>query len=242
MLLVVSCSAQTLRFEVASVKPHKISATEGQAPAPPPLSIQPSQVGVTIVAGTILDCIGWAYDLKAWQIQGPEWIATERFDIVAKASARAPAEQMKLMLQQLLTERFQLRMHHGRKEGPVMALVVARGGPKLQAATADSDKEPPKGKPLAPGAMRWSFQNASLDVLEKPLSTPDWNPVINMTGLTGRFDFTYERPARDPEHPAEWLGDVQRALQNQLGLTLTPRRALVDILIIDSGQKAPTEN
>jgi uncharacterized protein (TIGR03435 family) len=184
----------------------------------------------------------WAYGLKPWQIQGPEWIAIERFDIIAKASVRAPAEQMKVMLQQLLTERFQLRTHRDKKEGPVMALVVARGGPRLLAPTTDSDKEPPKGKDLAPGAMRWSFRNASLDVLEKLLSAPDWDPVINMTGLTGRFDFTYERPARDPEHPAEWLADVEASLQNQLGLRLTPRRAPVDVLIVDSARKTPTEN
>src|ERR1035438_637147 len=93
-----------------------------------------------------------AYDVKEYQINGPNWLDRERFDIVAKIPQGATKEQFQQMLQNLLVERFKLALHHETKELPMYALVVGKGGPKLKEsvdddATAASGAAPP---PLPP--------------------------------------------------------------------------------------------
>jgi uncharacterized protein (TIGR03435 family) len=144
------------------------------------------------------------------------------------------------MLQALLVERFRMEVRREMRDAPVMALVVAKGGPKLTASTSDGN--PAISFSLPGSAMHWDCQRASLKVLEGFLSTPDWDPVVEMTGLTGGFDFKFTRPQRDPENPGSWLGDVQASLQDQLGLKLERRRAPLEYLLIDKAEKTPIEN
>jgi bla regulator protein BlaR1 len=198
---------------------------------------------------------------------GPPWIHTASYDINAKAEGN-PSKEMMLgpMMQALLEDRFQLKIHRQTSEGPVYFLTVTRGGPKLPPFTEGSCTlyygfpRPP----LAPGqkycernisAVKPSVQadGATLDEFSKMLRMVVGRPVIDKTGIIGRFDifveFARERtelaamrlkgppPASDPTGPPE----IFTAIQEQLGLRLESGRGPVDTLIIDHIEK-PSEN
>src|SRR5664279_6215744 len=78
-----------------------------------------------------------AYGVKNYQVTGPGWLDTERYDITAKVPKGATKDDLKLMLQGLLAERFKLTLHHETKELPMYALVVGKGGPKLKESVED---------------------------------------------------------------------------------------------------------
>jgi uncharacterized protein (TIGR03435 family) len=83
-----------------------------------------------------------AYGVKPYQIAGPDWIMTERFDISAKLPDGATEDQVPAMLQSLLAERFKLMAHRENREHPVYALIAAKGGPKLKEAAPEADAPP----------------------------------------------------------------------------------------------------
>ena len=148
----------TPTFEVASIKPA--------APLDPAKVLAELQAGQMPKAGPHVDraraeytymslkeLIVLAYKVKPYQVTGPDWVATQRFDIVAKLPDGASKDDVPKMLQVLLEERFKLAAHRESKEHPVLALVVAKGGSKL--------KEPPEASepidenaPLKPGEMK----------------------------------------------------------------------------------------
>src|SRR5271157_2159969 len=114
-------------FEAASVKP---SAPMGMGRMRISMGGDPGRLNYSGVS--LRDIIRQAYQLKDYQITGPEWLNTERFDIVAKLPDGAPESQKPLMLQALLAERFKLTVHREKKDLPAYALVVAKGGSKLK--------------------------------------------------------------------------------------------------------------
>jgi uncharacterized protein (TIGR03435 family) len=87
--------------------------------------------------------------VKGYQISGPAWLASERYDIAAKVPAGATQEQVDVMWQNLLLERFGLRLHHESKEFKVEELVVAKGGPKLKETAQDPTAPLPPGPPTS---------------------------------------------------------------------------------------------
>ena len=137
-----------LEFEVASIKPSPLPARGviRIGPQGGPGSGDPGRVTYTF--STIRDLMVDAYSVKRYQISGgPKWLDSERFDIVAKVPVGATKEQVKVMLQNLLAERFKLTLHRETKELPVYALVVGAKGPKLKDSTVTdappaSDSQP----------------------------------------------------------------------------------------------------
>ena len=129
-------------FEVASVKP-----------SPPLTSLTPAmlqsgtlRVGISVVGArveagfmSLTDLVRTAYDVKAYQVSGPDWMAGERFDIAAKLPDGATKDDVNAMLRSLLADRFKLTMHREKKDRPVYALVVGKGGSKLKASVPDPD-------------------------------------------------------------------------------------------------------
>ena len=105
---------------------------------------------------SFLNLVMSAYDLKPYQVQGPGWMSTERYNVTAKVPAGATKDQFRVMLRGLLAERFALKVHRETREMLVYSLVVAKGGPKLQEsapeevkaeAKADDGPHPPLGRP-----------------------------------------------------------------------------------------------
>ncbi len=286
-------AAETLTFEVASVKPAAPPAADGRmffgsrgGPGTP----DPGQITWTNATLKTLLTIG--YDVRPYQVNGPGWLDTERYDIIAKVPEGATKEQVNVMWQNLLKERFGMVVHHESKEFQVDELVVAKGGPKLKETTLDPNAPPPPpptGPPEGPlkrdkngfpemngpGLMMLIQMGATggpvghmvgraqtLSQLVTALGNQTNRPVVDKTGLTGKYDFNLEytpdmsrmpppppglagpgpapgAPGAEASDPGSNLG---AALQQQLGLRLAPGKAKLDVVVVDKAEKVPTEN
>jgi uncharacterized protein (TIGR03435 family) len=205
---------------------------------------------------TLSECIQFAYGIVSdTQIAGPDWIKSRdvRFDIVAKTAADVSREQALLMMQTLLAERLKLTLHHEPRETSFLALVVAKGGPKLAPANLQIPAEQIPAQ--VPG--RLSSPRTLMSVLATLLSRFERQVVMDQTGLTGFFsvdlqwtpDALRNRAAQDgaaplingqplnPDGPS-----LPTALQEQLGLRLESRKGPIDVFVIDSAEKVPADN
>jgi len=201
-------------FEVASIKPSApLAANQARAG----LRIDGAQVSCT--AFSLNDLLGIAYRVRNYQISGPEWMASERFDINAKLPAASAAKELPEMFQALLEERFQMKMHREKRDLPVYGLVVGKGGLQMQQAPPDAAT----GAPNATGGVNVAVAGQSggatvnygngayfrlgsnqlvghklppalmADVLARFAD----RPVIDMTELKGNYDFTLEFTPED---------------------------------------------
>ena len=133
-------------FEAASVKPsapmtgNRLMVRMQGGPGTP----DPGQITYTNVA--LKNLIMTAYNVKGYQVSGPGWLESERFDIMAKIPKGATKEQFQLMLQDLLAERFKLKLHRDSKDLPIYALVVGKNGVKMRVSPVD---EPAPGQDMA---------------------------------------------------------------------------------------------
>ena len=255
LLAATALCAQT--FDSATVKSAPGAQLFGPAGNPP--AFNPGRISS---AGTTLAALLQnAYNIKLDQISGPAWLTTAPYAIDARFPADATREDSRLMLQHLLTERFQLTLHHETKEFAVYDLVVAKGGPKLKPATsvtpADNDGFPV----IPPGLKSWSATNHGIDyisyhgatmndlatsmvvpvsiaVADKTFSTR----VFDKTDLPDTFDFRLSFTASLVPADTVNAPDIFTAIQQQLGLKLVPARAHLDIIVIDHAEKTPTEN
>ncbi len=258
LMILTAWAAFGQSFEVASVRPSAPRTGKGVRIG---TTTTPGRLTYTGVSLKMI--LVTAYKVKSYQISGPDWPASDQFDVLATYPPSAPRDQIPLMLQALLAERFKLALHREQKELPVYALVVAKNGPKLRPA-ANKDA---KGR-LSMGAGRLDGKGVDLPELAGALSSLVDRPVLDMTQLEGSFDFTLDftpdssmsvammkmaaRPATEAgEAPAGGKDaapestpgpSIFTVLQQQLGLRLEGRRAPVDMLVIDHVQRVPTEN
>jgi uncharacterized protein (TIGR03435 family) len=229
-------------FEVATIK-----LTD---PSFPGAVVGGFRVGRFTAQGFALkDLIGYAYDVDNRQIVGgPKWSDSERYDVVGKPEKAGPLspDAGKLMLRTLLSERFQLKIHRDMKEMPVYILAVAGSGLKMK-RRADGDANAPGGMPIA--GAKIPGRNTTIQFLAYGLQELLDRPVLDKTGVTGRFDFDLSwRPDpsqfrgngdKVPSNPDD--PDLFTALQQQLGLKLTAERAPAEVIVVDSAEK-PSEN
>jgi uncharacterized protein (TIGR03435 family) len=205
------------------------------------MSVTPGRL--TYVGVTLMDCIAAAYGLKYFQISGPDWLQTKeyRYDIVAKAEGTVGNDELMRMLQTLLTERFQLAVHHETKELPVYSLTVGKNGSKPHPETGTEDKVEPFNGGLKLHASMLTFTGFLTGRLGRP--------VLDNTGLAGIYEITVRMPdlegkgiadakrAEAQAGPSLWMDAVE-----ELGLKLQSQRASVDYLIVDRVEKIPMEN
>jgi len=185
--------------------------------------------------------IEYAYDLKPYQIMGgPSWIDSERYDIVAKVDGESipTKDRVRRMLQTLLADRFQLKFHHDTKEMSVYALVVSKGGLKLKESSPDAEESLSVGE--REQAMEMTVIHGTMEQLALNLSSRADRPVVDRTGLAGHYDYkivgwTPGRNATDSD--ATSSSSILAAVQEQLGLKLTPQKAAVPIFAIDHAAK-----
>ena len=140
LLLIAACEGfgqQSPAFDAASVKPNTSHPVNGEGR--PRTAVNASPGSLNLQNMTLSQCIQWAYNVPGFQVTGPSWIESERYDIVAKAAGPAPNDQLRLMLQTLLKERFKLTFHRDRKDLPGYALLVAKGGPKLHESATEGE-------------------------------------------------------------------------------------------------------
>jgi uncharacterized protein (TIGR03435 family) len=338
-----------LNFEVASVKkaaPPQFG--RGQVIAfgrrGGPGTADPGQI--TWSGATLKMLLTDAYDVKPYQVTGPSWLDSERYDIVAKVPPGTTKEQVKVMWQNLLADRFGVTLHHVSKVFPVDEIVPAKGGVKIKETTLDpkaaADSSPDGAGPLPPplppppGAVtrgpipagpppdggafggvqiadgpggappKGAFPGApeidkngvpqltrpglfmmmtmspqgptarmvgkaqTMDQLAERLGNQLGHPVVDKTGLTGKYDFVLEfipdfngRPfppgaiglgpgpgpvaaggdsTQAPRASDPAGATIIAALQQQLGLKLVATKAPLDEIVIDKAEKEPTEN
>ena len=221
-------------FEVASIKPHPGIVTYSSDP-----SVKGSRV--TATASTLLDMITTAWHVRYDQISGaPGWASSEPYDLDAKAAEPAiTTAQMRVMLQALLADRFQLRIHRETRVIPMFALVAGKRGPKFRESAPD---DPPKSIIRSDGTgMHLECVGQTMANLATRLAgNGAGRPVIDKTGLTGHYtfklDWAQERPGRESELPA-----LPDALQEQLGLKLERTSGPGEFIVIDQAQK-PSAN
>ena len=139
LVLAGAALGQTPAFEVASVKPAAPLDRSQMLSGQMHVGMKVDAARVDIGSMSVAELIRIAYRVKAYQVSGPDWMASERFDVLAKLPEGASSAQVPEMLQALLAERFKLTMHRESKEHAVYALVVGKNGPKLKESAPDAD-------------------------------------------------------------------------------------------------------
>jgi uncharacterized protein (TIGR03435 family) len=267
-------------FEVASIR--------SSAPGPPQQGVAGARIdGAQFRTAylTLKDYIGLAYRLKLYQISGPDWIGTDRFDVAATLPEGTLPAQIPNMMETLLEERFQLKVHREKKEFPIYALEIAKGGLKMTEAPRLPELE--NADPRAPQEFTGGGSNQGVSINLGPGSSVSFSnnkfeakrltmpslagtlerfldrPILDMTDLKGSYDFSIDVTADDYRamliRSAVVAGvvlppDVLRLLDSasspeslfdglaKLGLKLEPRRAPLDVVVIDGALRTPTEN
>ena len=241
-------------FEVASVKPNKSGSTAVS------MRMQPGG-RLNLLNVTVLDLIRFAYAVQPFQIDGgPSWLESERFDVLAKVEGEIPplppgqVGPVQLMTQNLLADRFKLKVHRETRDAAAYALVLARAdrqlGKQIEASTVDCAAVLRAmmtggrgGPPAAPGGGQQcrlstggpgsiQARDVSLGQLAQLLSAQLQRQVVDRTGLTGAFSFELSFAAdhtADPDRPS-----IFTALQEQLGLKLESQRAPLEKLVVEA--------
>jgi uncharacterized protein (TIGR03435 family) len=197
--------------------------------------------------------IAAAYNLNSREISGgPEWLESDHYDIVAvtPGEVRPTRDEQMAMLRNLLADRFKLAFHREQKEFSIYELEVAKGGPKLKPSTAAPDDPAQLISTVYPQRIVLPARNATMGDLASLMQRAMLDrPVVDKTGLTGRYDFDLEWapdetqfggevPAASADAPSAPLFS---AIQQQLGLKLEAARGPVEALVVDKAER-PSEN
>jgi uncharacterized protein (TIGR03435 family) len=237
-----SASGQTRRpsFEVASVK-------RDTADGFPDFTPRRSGDRVTMHSIRLASVVIYAYHLAngrattsyqlAGNLQLPEgW---EVYDIDAIAPGSPSDDDLRLMFQTLLEDRFKLRVHWETKELPIYDLLIGKNGPKLK-PTVQGRKAVPENRPTEtePGVSHLGGRGVSIEQLISALSGRLDMPVRNLTGLTGgAFDFNVAFARDGNLSIATSAPDLVTAIDEELGLKLKRTRGPVEVLVVDHVEK-----
>jgi len=217
-------------FEVASVK---LNTARGQAT----MTSLPGRERLVARNMPLVWLIGEAYRIPNRQVSGlPDGMATENYDIEAKAERPAGRAQMMLMLRRLLEDRFKLEVHLETKELNTHVLIVAKGGVKM-----DENRDGVELAMRKISGNKMSYRNMPMSLFANVLAGAVDDTVVDGTGLKGSYDFTLEyysrpggvgvkegrEPPPDPNGPSLQMG-LQR-----LGLRLESRKGPVEMLVVE---------
>jgi uncharacterized protein (TIGR03435 family) len=243
-------TAAPLSFDVASVKPV----------AQPWLQVVPQRSGGRITWTTDLHyLVGYAYRLQDWRISGPLPGSDYIYAIDAATAPAATEDQIRLMFQSLLADRFKMIAHRVTKDVEGYALTVGKSGPKIKEAKAEDNPAPLpewfqkqgdtaatlEGKVVATipkaGVVAVTGRRVSMLQLTETLQRVLHVSVLDQTGLPGNYYFAFEFAQED--HPADVDAPaVFAAIQESLGLKLEKHKGPVEMLVVDHIEKTPTEN
>jgi uncharacterized protein (TIGR03435 family) len=191
------------------------------------------------------DLVSEAYNVPDFRVSSASRLPGERFHLLATLPAETTREQFRLMLQNLLAERFKLAVHHESRDMQAFHLVVASGGPNLKAHVEGGPLPPPPDpkKPSAPGVY-YRVQGKTLADFAQLVEGQLRRPVIDATGLSGKYDFdvwwTMDDLSADAPAPPD-APTLRSAIQS-LGLRLESQKGPVDVVVIDHVEKLPAAN
>jgi uncharacterized protein (TIGR03435 family) len=230
-LAVASACPETLPqrgFDVASIKPSRAARAGGEGSGREKITVTPNSI---IIENAGLNfCIQSAYNVRFYQVSGPDWLVSERYDIMAKTERRSSKEQLMEMLQALLADRFSLRLRRETRVVPVYELAAKSRAVKLDRASPD---EAAHGMTIENGSF--VFRRVTMTEFAERLS--DFSsfdrPVLDRTGMDGLFDIILASAATamrsDP--------DAIFAAVEGTGLRLNPGKAPLEILVVDHAQR-----
>jgi uncharacterized protein (TIGR03435 family) len=235
-------------FEVATIRPSD--------PARREQIITLSGAEVITTNETVHDLINLAYWLHPKQLTGgPAWTESDKYDMAGKPDApgQPNVDQMKVMIQKLLADRFQLKFHFEKRDLSAYAVRIAKSGAKITTSQFD-----PKGLPgwnfgRTAAGTTLTFRNSPMSQVTAILQNFLDQPVVDQSGLSERYDFTLTFtldaaqaarlggiPAPAADNP-DAAPDLFTAFQQQLGLKLESTKAPVDVMVIDKVER-PSEN
>jgi uncharacterized protein (TIGR03435 family) len=265
-------------FEVASVKVVAPYSPESGRAMIMSGCAKPDPATVRCNNANLKTLLMRAYDVKDYQIQGPAWMDSDGYDLMAKVPDGVPADKIPAMLQALLADRFGVRVHKESRVLPAYELSVAKGGPKLKEAdTTKLPSAPEPGSELAPPprASGSPSPSSSLPVgfvsmtvyingsrtirgimtaeqLARHFTRLLDRPVFDNTGLKGTYqiELSYlgdeigggrDDAPRQQDANAP-VATLFQAAQQTLGLKLDAKKSPVEMIVVESANRVPTEN
>jgi uncharacterized protein (TIGR03435 family) len=183
-----------------------------------------------------------AYHVLDYQVSGPEWMGSTRYDISAKAGEAVKEDQLRVMLRALLAERFKLTLHPETKEMAAFVLVPAKGGIKVHESQTEGEMavEAGNGKSI-------TLKGVSAEMFLEELSNGLHAPVINKTGLEGRYDATidigkYFGEAGLIKDGSDIVSIMLTGLEQDLGLKVESKKLPIELLVVDHAERVMGEN
>ena len=232
-LLLIAGAGFGQEFEAVSIRPNASGTFDSHS-----RSDQGLLTGTNL---TLRSLILTAYAVKDYQVEGPDWLGSARFDISARFPPDLPhdreqyAAAMGTMMRKMLEDRFKLAIHREQKMFPVYGLFVEKSGIKF--------KQVPEG-PSHSNSHNNHYEGGAVSMARfaEFLSGRSDMPMLDMTGLKGFYDLTLDwfpeaKPGEIPAGPA-----LPEALEEQLGLKLENRKAPVEVVVVDHAEKTPSEN
>lgn len=221
--LMAQQAADKVEFDVVSIKPAD--------PTSPAHMTQQTPGGFRGRNLRLFELIMTAWHLNRDQlIGGPNWLETAGWDIDARFPAGSTPAQTSQMMQAMLASRFQFASHRETRALPIYALIVAKGGTKLQEAD-----EPTGG--MSAGARLIRYRSGTMAELASQLSGYVGRYVADRTGLTGKYAINLSFAPLDPGSSTDDAPSIFQALQEQAGLKLELTKGPVEVLVIDHAEK-----
>jgi uncharacterized protein (TIGR03435 family) len=259
LLAVLAVSAFGQNFEVASVKGMPPQPLDRPLPGPPfqggPGTSDPERL---VIRSTLRLLVSRAFGVEAFRISGPASMDSAMYEVIAKVPGGATAEQVNLMLQHLLADRLELKVHHETRTLQVYILTVDKKGLKLKPSDDKETKPPvtrivPDSEGFLPvpagmgvvalprdGHMRISGSHATIAQMSPFLQLD--RPMLDQTGLTEKYDFHLDFASASATADSDPAPPLYSALRDQMGLSLREDKVPLDVVVIDSADREPLPN
>jgi uncharacterized protein (TIGR03435 family) len=237
-------------FEVAEIKVSKPGTPQNG-------SVNPGRIEVFSI--TLKEMLNFAYNFEEESITGaPKWTDTDHFDLIAKTPTAVPFEDMRVMLQNLIVQKFKFTFHKEDQPLPVFALTLGKRTPKLK--DADPANRSACTRTPGDGTVTYACQNTTMAQLAEKVRgvAPGYitRPVVDLTALKGAFDFAITwtpsqlmggaagRGGADPAMASTPTGGLTffEAIDKQLGLKLESQKYPQPVMVIDHLERLPAEN
>jgi uncharacterized protein (TIGR03435 family) len=201
---------------------------------------------VVIERKTVEDMLIVGYGMNKRQVEGaPGWMGSERWDVegVPDVPGEPSLKQLESLVRKILTERFGLTMHMVKREMGVYSITVAKGGPKLEKSAGDPDGLPDDSDNENGGQRSMRMTNATMGDFALLMKFFLDRPVMDQTGLAGRYDFMLKWTFDDSRVPTDGTAapSLFTAVQEQMGLKIEPVKAMTDVMVIDKLER-PSAN
>jgi uncharacterized protein (TIGR03435 family) len=242
VLILVAAIAATAQpkpaaFEVASIRVAQ----------PARESIEFGPASLTMRSVRLDGAIRWAYGVQDPQVIGPDWMRDAWFDIFAKSAGEVKVGELREMLRTLLAERFKVTVHRDTKELTALILNVSKNGHKLEPVEQEGSPSFQTGK------LNLTGRGATMSQLCDFISRELRDPVIDQTGLTGRYNYFLDIEPYFTEESRNAAGSnggkppdahaiIAVAMQKELGLKVESKKVPVEVIVVDHAEKTPVEN